>query len=444
MSKVIKIKKGKDINLAGVAEKNVAPRTVSSTIAIKPTDFRNLVPKLVVKAGDEVKAGDALFYDKNNPEVMFTSPVSGEVAEVVRGDRRAVLEVRVLADSETSYKKFDVSNASNTKEVLLESGLWPCIVERPFGVVANPSATPKAIHVSCFDTSPLAADISFTLSKEGDAFRKGVEVLKSLTSGKVHLNVDANGQNQDVFTQTPGAVVTQFAGPHPAGLAGVQIHHIDPINKGDVVWTISPQHVVFIGRLFTNGQLDLTETIAVAGSDIKKPQYVETMVGTNVEVLLKDNVSGDNSRIISGNVLTGTSIGANGYLGFFDNVVSAIPEGDEYEFMGWLFPSYARPTISNSMPISKYLKKNFVVNTNFHGEERAFVVSGEYEKVLPMDIYPVHLLKSILAQDLETMENLGIYEVIPEDMALCEFVCTSKIEVQKILGDGLTLMAEEG
>mgnify|MGYP001562589496 FL=1 len=447
MSKVIKIKKGKDISLVGAAAKNTAPKTLSSSFAIKPTDFKNLVPKMVVKAGEEVKAGDVLFQDKANPAIKFTSPVSGEVAEVVRGERRAIQEVRILADSEIKYKSFNVPStmtAESIKEILLESGLWAFVVQRPFGTIADPSATPKAIHVSCFDSAPLGVDYNHSLSGDADAFAKGLEALNSLTAGEVHVNVNAKSDNAAMFAQAKGVQVNSFSGSHPAGLVGVQIHHLDPINKGDVVWTLSPQHVVFIGRLLSTGTLDLTQKVAIAGSDVKTPQYVETIVGVNVDAITNENVSNNKARYISGNVLTGSNIGSTGYLGFFDHLVSIIPEGDEYEFMGWLFPSYPRPTISNSLPISKFLKKNFVANTNPHGEERAFVMTGEYEKVLPMDVMPVQLLKSILAQDLEAMENLGIYEVIEEDLALCEFVCTSKIEVQQILSGGLDLMAEEG
>ena len=447
MSRVIKIKKGKDINLVGSAQKSTSDKTVSSSFAVKPTDFKNLIPKMVVKAGAEVKAGDVLFHDKTDDRVKFTAPVSGEVAEVVRGARRAIQEVRILADKEISYKSFDVPSsltADSVKELLLESGLWTYIVQRPFGIVANPDVTPKAIHISCFDSAPLAADLSYALDGEAEAFAKGVEALKQLTSGKIHLNVNSKDSNPSFISKVQGAEVTQFNGPHPAGLVGVQIHHIDPINKGEHVWTVNPQHVVFIGRLFLTGQLDKSQKVALAGSDLVNPQYTSTISGTNMAALLEGNVKSDNARIISGNVLTGNTIGKDGYLGHFDTMVSVIPEGDEYEFLGWLFPSYARPTISNSLPLSKFVKKEFVANTNIHGEERAFVVTGQYEKVLPMDIYPVYLLKAILAQDLEAMENLGIYEVIEEDMALCEFVCTSKINVQSILNDGLTLMEEEG
>ena len=447
MSKVIKIKKGKDIQLVGVAQKTTSARTVSSSFAIKPTDFKNLVPKMVVKAGEEVKAGDVLFHDKTNPDVKFTAPVSGEVAEVVRGERRAIQEVRILADSDIKYKSFEVPsalNAENVKALLLDSGLWAFMVQRPFGSIADPSVAPKAIHVSCFDSAPLGVDYNYTLANEGDAFAKGLEALKALTEGTVHLNVHEKANNASLFTHASGVQINSFSGSHPSGLVGVQIHHIDPINKGDVVWTINPQHVVFIGRLLQTGKLNLSQQVAVAGSDVKNPQYIETIVGVNVEAITTDNVTNENARYISGNVLTGSNVGSKGYLGYFDHMMSIIPEGNEYEFMGWLFPSYPRPTISNSLPISKFLKKSFVVNTNPHGEERAFVMTGEYEKVLPMDVMPVQLLKSILAQDLEAMENLGIYEVIEEDLALCEFVCTSKIDVQMILSDGLDLMAEEG
>ena len=447
MSRVIKIKKGKDINLIGAAEKKTAAKVMSSTFAVKPTDFRNLVPKLVVKAGAEVKAGDVLFYDKNDESVKFTAPVSGEVAEIVRGERRAIKEVRILADKEISYKSFNIPSnldEASVKNVLLESGLWSYIIQRPFGRIANPNQTPKAIFISCFDSAPLATDYNYSLDGEQGNFHKGLEVLKSLTSGRLHMTVRSHTSNLEMFTSASDAELHTIEGPHPAGNVGVQIHHIAPINKGDVVWTINPQHVVFIGRLFSTGKLDLTQKIAVAGSDVKDPQYVETVVGVNVESLLAGQLSDSNARVISGNVLTGSNIGANGYLGYRDTMLTVIPEGAEYEFLGWLFPSYARPTISNSLPISKFLKKTFTANTNPHGEERAFVVTGEYEKVLPMDILPVYLLKAILANDFEAMENLGIYEVIEEDLALCEFVCTSKINVQEILAEGLTIMEEEG
>ncbi|MBT8327067.1 MAG: Na(+)-translocating NADH-quinone reductase subunit A [Bacteroidia bacterium] len=448
MGKDIKIKRGKNISLDGKPTNKFYTVSPSTTFAIKPIDFKGLVPKLMVKQGDEVKAGDCLFVDKKNSQICFTSPVSGEVAEIVRGDRRAIQEIRVLADSSISYKEFNTSgyadkSAEEIKNLFLEAGLWPYIVQRPFGTIAELDVTPKAIHISGFDSAPLAADLAITLKGQEANLQAGIKALAKLTDGKIHLNLHRKFDSS-IYNNLTGVEKNFFTGPHPSGLVGVQIHHIDPINKGDVVWTIKPQHVAFLGKFLETGRVDLEQIITVAGSEISNPGYYTTRVGASIENMTAENYISENVRTISGNVLTGSSIGEKGYLGFFDNQISVIPEGDEYEFFGWLFPSYPRPTLSSSLPISKFLKKSFRANTNFHGEARAFVVSGEYEKVLPMDIMPVQLLKSILAMDLEQMENLGIYEVIEEDLALCEFVCTSKQEVQSILSEGLEIMAEEG
>lgn len=446
MGKVIKIKRGKDILLEGEPSNEVVSVASPATFAIKPTDFKGLVPKLAVKEGDEVKAGDCLFTDKKNSAICFTSPVSGEIAEIVRGDRRSIQEIKVLADATTAYKSFDTKGFESkgreeVKQLLLQSGLWPFIVQRPFGVLADTDVAPKAIHVSGFDSAPLAADLGITLKGEEANLKAGFEVLKKLTDGKVHLNVHTN-KDKSIYTQVEGVEINTFSGPHPSGLVGVQINKIDPINKGDVVWTVKPQHVAFIGKFFLTGNLDLRQTIVVAGSEVKKPAYYTTCVGAQIGPFIDGNI-GENVRVISGNVLTGTKITSNGYLSFFDNQITVIPEGDQYELLGWLFPSYPRPTISNSLPISKFIKSKFNVNTNPHGERRAYVVTGQYEQVTPMDIMPQQLIKAIMAKDLELMENLGIYEVIEEDMALCEFVCTSKIDVQRVLSEGLELMAEE-
>jgi Na+-transporting NADH:ubiquinone oxidoreductase subunit A len=448
MGKVIKIKRGKNISLVGKASNEIVSASAPSTFAIKPTDFKGLVPKMVVKQGDEVKAGDILFTDKKNSRVCFTSPVSGEVAEVVRGERRAIQAVVILADATNNYKEFNTSgyeskSSDELKELLLTSGLWPYLVQRPFGTIAEIDAQPKAIHISGFDSAPLAADLAITLEGQEKYLQAGINALSKFTDGKIHLNLHQDSNNA-VYNQITGVEKNMFSGPHPSGLVGIQIHHIDPINKGDVVWTIKPQHVAFIGKFLETGKLDLEQKVVIAGSEVKKPAYYNLRVGSSLEKVLENNLNSENVRVISGDVLTGSNAGKKGYLSFFNNQITVIPEGDDYEFFGWLIPSYARPTISSSLPISKFLKKTFKVNTNFHGEPRAFVVSGEYEKVLPMDVMPVQLLKSVLAMDLEQMENLGIYEVIEEDMALCEFVCTSKQEVQSILSEGLELMAEEG
>jgi len=447
MGKNVKIKRGMDIALEGRPDNTVHNVSAPATYAIKPGDFKGLIPKLSVKQGDKVQAGDCLFVDKGNSAIFFTSPVSGEVAEIVRGDRRAILEVKVKADADVSYKSFDTSgyagkSRDEVKALMLEAGLWPFIVQRPFGVIADTDVSPKAIHVSGFDSAPLAADLNITLKGEEENLKIGFDILKMLTDGAVHLNVHAN-KSSDVYAKVTGVQTTEFSGPHPSGLVGVQINNIDPINKGDVVWTIKPQHVAFIGKFFATGIANLEQVVALAGSEVSKPAYYRTRLGASVNTLLVDNLKLDNVRVISGNVLTGSHISEEGYLGFGDNQISVIPEGDQYEMLGWLFPSYPRPTLSSSLPFSKFFKKTFKANTNPHGEERAYVVTGEYEKVLPMDIMPQQLVKAVMAKDLELMENLGIYEVIEEDMALCEFVCTSKIAVQRVLSEGLQLMADE-
>ena len=448
MGKNVKIKRGMDIPLEGKPSTHIHAISSSTTFAIKPTDFKGLVPKLRIKQGEEVKVGDCLFTDKKNDKISFTSPVSGEVAEIVRGERRAITAIKILADSaeykckEFNTQNYSAKNVGEIKAILLESGLWPFITQRPYGVIADTEATPKSIHVSGFDSSPLAADLGVSLRGQESQLEIGFKILNTLCEGEVYLNLHAKKDNT-IYNNIKDVKVSYFDGPHPSGLVGVQINNLDPINKGDVVWTIKPQHVAFIGKLFETGKLDFKQNIVIAGSEVKEPAYYTTRLGASVDSLMDDNYKSENVRLISGNVLTGTKIEKDGYLGFFDNQLTVIPEGNQYELLGWLFPTYARPTLSPSLPISKYLKKAFNVNTNPHGEPRAYVVTGQYEKVLPMDIMPKQLIKAVMAKDLELMENLGIYEVIEEDMALCEFVCTSKINVQQVLSEGLELMAEE-
>jgi Na+-transporting NADH:ubiquinone oxidoreductase subunit A len=445
MSKVIKISRGKNIPLKGVAPTVILNNVNPATVSIKPTDFRGIVPKLSVKVGDKVKAGDSLFTDKKDDKLHFTAPVSGEISDIVRGERRVILEIRIKADSENQYQNFDTNVAADKNEIISQlktAGLWACIIQRPFGIVADSNKTPKAIHISCFDSAPLGVDYNFTLQDEQSNLQLGVDVLSKLTDGNVHLNLHKS-KNQSTFESVKGAQVNYFDGPHPSGLVGVQIHHIDPINKGDVVWTLNPQHLAFIGRFFATGMVDLRQKIALTGSALSETGYVNSIVGATIDSIVGDRLADENSRLVSGNVLTGTQVDKAGYLSFYHQMMSVIPEGNQYEFLGWLLPSYTRPTISNTLPISKFFTKEFKVNTNYHGEERAYVVTGQYDKVFPMDILPVPLIKSILAQDFDKMEKLGMYEVIEEDLALCEFVCTSKIEVQEIISDGIELMLSE-
>lgn len=448
MSDLIKIKRGVDIKLVGQAEQLYANTEQPETFAIKPTNFVGIRTKLSVKEGDEVKAGTPILYNKDREAVKFCSPVSGEIAEIVRGDKRKLLEIRILADKEIRYEDFGTADPKTldrdaVTEKLLASGCWPFIKQRPYNVVANPERAPKAIFISCFDTAPLAPDNDFVVHGQESEFQTGIDALARLTDGKIHLGVDGRTNPSTVFTNCKGVELHRFKGPHPAGNVGVHIHHIDPVNKGDVVWTISPQEVIIIGRLFLSGKFDAQINVATTGSEVSKPRYYKTIIGASVKNILAGNVSDNKNRYISGNVLTGEQIKPEGYLGFYDRQVTVIPEGDQDQFFGWITPNLDKFSISHAMFGWLQPNKKYRLDTAMNGEERAFVVTGEYEKVFPFDIYPVQLLKSIMINDIEAMENLGIYEVAEEDFALCEVVCTSKIPVQQTVREGLDLMLKE-
>ncbi|HOZ15494.1 MAG TPA: Na(+)-translocating NADH-quinone reductase subunit A [Tenuifilaceae bacterium] len=450
MSKVIKIRKGLNIPLVGQPEKVLIRADMAETYAVKPSDFPGLTPKLNVQVGDKVKAGNPLFHDKYRPNIVFSSPVSGEVVEVRRGDRRVIEEVVVKTTGSVDYEQFEaVSPVQLTREQvvekLLKSGTWPYLRQRPYGIVANPDDKPKSIFISCFDSAPLSPDMDFAVNGEQEAFQAGIDALKRLTEGEIHLGLNADYPASSVFAKAKDVQLHHFTGPHPAGNVGIQIHHIDPINKGDVVWTVNPLDVIIIGRLFLKGVYDATKVIALAGSDVVKPRYYRIVSGARVDSILKDNlVKTDNEhRIISGNVLTGAKVESIGFIGFYDNMVTVIPEGKHHEFFGWMAPGFNKHSASRTF-FSKLLPgKSFKLDTNINGGERAYVLTGQYEKVLPMDIYPVHLIKAILANDIDKMEQLGIYEVVEEDLALCEYVCTSKVEVQEILRKGIESMIKE-
>ncbi len=446
MPKNVRIRKGADIKLVGAAERVKGEAPFASSFAIKPTEFHGLTPKMVVKEGAEVKAGSVIFFDKDNEHVKFTSPVSGEVAEIVRGAKRKILEVRIVPDQEQKFEQFDLSDLSSTekvKTVLMSSGLWPMLKQRPYDVMANPQLKPKAIFISAFDSAPLGPDYDFILHGEQDSFQKGLEALSKLTDGKVHLTTRGGSAADATFTQAKGVEHNTITGPHPAGNVGIQIHHIDPINKGDIVWTISAQNVALMGKFLITGKVDLKKTIALAGSEVEKPRYLTTWVGASMKSIVEGQIKAGDNRIISGNVLTGDASSADGYLGFFDDVVTIIPEGNEPQFLGWLAPNFHKFSLSRSYFSWLNPGKKYKLNTNMNGEDRAYVVSGQYEAVLPMDVYPVQLIKSIMTNDLDKMENLGIYEVIPEDLALCEYACTSKMNVQSILRGGLDVAKQE-
>ena len=446
MSKTVKIRKGVDIKLKGEAEKVFATAEMSDTFAIKPPDFHGLTPKLAVKAGDEVKAGQILFYDKYNERVKFASPVSGEVAEIVRGAKRKIMEVRILADKETKYQEGNAQNVGSMSreqvvETLLNAGLWGFVRQRPYDIIANPDETPKSIFISAFDSAPLGVDNDFVVRGQEAEFQTGLDAVAKLTSGKVHLQV--NNASSAEFTAAKGVQVNRVDGPHPAGLVGPQIHHIDPINKGERVWTLNIQDVITIGRYFSTGKFDASRVVAVAGSQVDKPRYVKAVMGTSIAALTNGSLKSGPNRIISGNVLTGEKVAEDGYLGFYHYMVSVIPEDEEMEFFGWIAPGFNKFSLSRTFFSWLTPNKKYALGTSQQGEHRAFVMSGQYDKVFPMDVLPVYLIKAIMVGDIELMENLGIYEVAPEDFALCEFACTSKTHVQEIVRGGLDLVHKE-
>ncbi len=448
MPNIIKIRSGIDIKLTGKAEQVYASSDMSETFALKPTDFAGIRSKLCVKQGDEVKAGTPLFYSKDHESIKFCSPGSGEVVEILRGAKRKILEVRILADKEIQYEDFEAADPKSLDreaicEKMLISGCWPFIRQRPYNVVANPERTPKAIFISCFDTAPLAPKADFTVHRLDEEFQIGISALGGLTDGKIHLGVDSHINPDSVFMNCRGVDIHRFEGPHPAGNVGVHIHHIDPINKGDTVWTVHCQDVISIGRLFLEGRFRTDRNIAVVGSEVLKPRYYKTIIGNNIKSFVRGNVTDGNLRYISGNVLTGTKIRSDGYLGFYSHQLTVIPEGDQERFFGWISPNLDSFSISRTLFSWMFPNKAYRLNTGMNGEERAYVVTGEYERVFPFDIYPVQLIKSIMAKDIEAMEDLGIYEIVEEDFALCEVVCTSKIPVQKTIREGLDLMLKE-
>ncbi len=448
MSNTISIRKGLNIRLVGEAKKEIKDIPVSKTVGVSPLDFHGLTPKLVVKEGDNVQIGDVLFFDKKEASVKFISPVSGTIESIVRGEKRRILNVLIATDGKQTAKKFDVSkaasfNSEETKALLLETGFWSSIKQRPLDVIANPNNEAKAMFVSSFDSAPLAPDYEYILGDDIDNLQKGFDALSTLTDGKVHLSSKPNS----IFSKINGVNHHTFDGVHPAGNVGTQMHHIDPVNKGEFVWSINIQEVAAIGRLINEGTVSSSRKIALTGSELKNPTYVNVFKGTEMSAILDKGIVGSNVRYISGNVLTGDQKNLTDFIGYYHNQITVIPEGNEYKFFltsGWLGHGFDK--FSNSRLFPTFLlpkSKKFTLDTNTNGEERAFVVSGELEKVFPFDILPVQLTKAAITQDIDGMENLGIYEVAPEDFALCEYVCTTKINIQDKIRQGLDLIASE-
>ncbi len=449
MSNNIYLKKGLDLPINGTAAQNTKKVIVPDVVAVKPTDFRGLVPKLLVREGDKVLAGTPVLADKMSQNILFASPVSGTVAEVVRGEKRKLLEVRIKADADQEYvdfgvKKVSALSAEQIKEALLASGLWPAITQRPYGIIANPETKPKAIFVSAFSTAPLAANLEYALNDQLANLQTAVDALAKLAGCKVHVCVNEANASATQFGKLQNVVLHTVSGKHPAGNVGVQIHHISPIQKGELVWTVSPVMLAAIGKLFNTGKYDVRRKIAVTGPKAINPAYVEGYPGISMKDVKEFYNASENLRYISGDVLTGANVGAEGFIGFFDNQITILEEGNKYELLGWAKP-FRTSLFSASRTYFSWLtpNKKYDMDTNLHGGPRAFVVNDVYGKVLPMDLYPVYLLKACLANDIDNMEKFGIYEVIEEDLALCEYVCPSKIYIQQIITDGIALMLKE-
>ena len=522
MPPVIKLKRGLDIPLKGEAPKIVVQAPLPKIISVKPTDFRGLTPKLLVKEGDVVAAGAPLFADKCRPRILFTAPVGGVVGAIVRGEKRKLLSIDIQCTHDEEPRAFPMGhpnaeshassvnhteaerhtshvgrpnaepNASSVNhpgverhtshvgrpnaeprassvnhteakqrafpvshtealsreqivEILLQSGCWPCLIQRPYGVIANPEDVPRAIFISAFDTAPLAPDLDFILAGQEADLQRGIDVLRKLSpKGGVYWSARNQLSPSNLLAHPNNVHTHLFEGKHPAGNVGVQIHHIAPISKGEVVWTIDPQSVVVIGRLFSTGVLDTRKMVALTGPSATKPCYLSILPGTPFSAIPHIGAHNPAVRYISGNCLTGNDVGYHGSLGFYHHQITLLPEGDHFELLGWA-KLYRPKTFSVSRSYFSWLspKKRYRLDTNMNGGVRAFVVSDVYAKVLPMDLYPTYLLKAIWAGDIDKMEALGIYEVIEEDFALCEFVCPSKINIQELIANGIDLMIKE-
>jgi Na+-transporting NADH:ubiquinone oxidoreductase subunit A len=449
MSKGIRISKGLSIKIKGSAEKKIENLPLASTYAFNLNDFHLTVPKLILREGDSVKRGTPIFYAKSNEKIKFVSPVSGTIKEIVRGERRKVYNIIIDSDGKDNFVRhkppvLENSSPQELIDLLLETGLWPYINQRPFDIIADPNLSPKAIHVSCFDSSPLAVDYEFIMNDRLSDIKAGLDCLNQIVSGKLHLGLRSS---QKLFQKEFSNYKTNlFDGPHPSGNVGVQIHHVNPINSGEVVWTLKLEDIAVIGNLILTGEYLPNRTIAVSGPPVKNPKYFYLRTGASLESLL-NNVEIDNKidvRLINGDVLSGHKVDSNGYLGHYNNKLCVLKEGNQYRLFGWI------PFINNTVPSIYKTSFSWLFNnkekdydTNLNGEERAFVATGEMESVFPMDIYPMQLIKESMIGDIEKMEKLGIYEVSPEDFGLIDYSSSSKIEAQTIIRQGLDYIYKE-
>lgn len=446
MDKVINICKGLDINLLGKSEP-ILQEYSADMVALSPIDFKWLKPKLLVQEGDCVSIGTPLFCSKQDERVRFVSPVSGKVAHVQRGEKRKLESIVIENDHLANALPLpqtisDSCSRSEMVEVLLNSGLWNLIRQRPFGVIANPDDTPKSIFISTFDTAPLAPDSQFILENQKEEFAKGLEMIARLTNGTTYLSL-RNGTDNRFFESIQGVDIHYFKGPHPAGNIGTQIHFLDPVKKGEVVWYVDLQDVVIIGRLFLRKELNFFKKIALCGSAVTNPAYFEMVIGSCIETLIAQNVPEEKVRIISGNVLSGRKIERNGYLGYYDSQISVIPELQNREVLGWLKPGLHVFSDSFTFLSKLFPHQKYAPNTALHGGHRALMMTDVYDEVFPFFILPNELLRACIVKDFDLMEALGIYEVVEEDFALCEVVCPSKTECQTIVGEALLALYNE-
>ena len=448
MSNDIRIKNGLTINLKGAAKNIVKKAPYPKSVSLNPSNFHLIIPKMVVKVGEKVNAGDVIFYSKKDERIKFCSPVDGIIKEIVRGAKRKIIEIVINVDNqkkiEPSIIEFEKLNPDEIKNTILKSGCWPFIKQRPYDIIANPSDKPKSIFISSFNSAPISADFQIILEDQKEEFKMGLQVLSKLTDGEINICIQ-----KDVSTfinDINGIKVHSVSGPHPSGNVGVQIHHINPINSGEKIWTIGPEDVAILGRFFLTGIYKPIRTIAVSGAPVKNPQYYKTIAGSELYEIINDagTDSNDSLRIINGDVLTGNKVEPDNYLGFYNNTVSVLREGNQYRMFGWVpFINNVVPSIYKTSFSWLFPNKKYDLDTNLNGEERAFVVTGEMERVFPMDIYPMQLLKECMAENIDKMESLGIYEVAPEDFSLIDYSSSSKIEAQYIIRKGLDLMIKE-
>lgn len=449
--KSFKIKKGHDLKLAGAPDKVFREVGRPRILRIEPPDFQGIKPKLVAKLDTEVKIGSPLFIDKLNPSVNFASPAGGKVTHIEFGERRRIERIEITLDTTEAHMVLKTYSASDldslsadaVRDHMLTSGIWPVIRQRPFSKVANPGSVPKAIFISAMPTAPFSPDMDFILSKNNEGFQSGLNLLAKLTSGKVNLVLPERCDNP-ALKNAKNVDIYSFSGPHPAGNVGIHIHHINPIRTGETVWYVSVQDVQAIGNLFLTGKLPVEKVISIGGSALSEKHYAKVRRGISFEDILKNNKVAEDSRLISGDVLTGRKSKLNSGLGYYDEQISVIPEGRQRHFMGWLSPGFKEYSLSNTFFTKVMGRKENILNTNFNGGKRAIIEFGNWENVLPMNILPTYLVKSILARDIEEMEKLGIYECDPEDFALCAFACTSKQEVAQIIRKGLDFIEKEG